>query len=80
MLRRMWSNWSSHTFAGQNEKWKTVWQVLINIQPRNPTPSSDLREMKICSYKHHHVADLFIIAKNKKQEKCPSTAEWINEL
>ena len=37
----------------------------------------------ICAHKNLHrmfTAALFIIAKKRKQPKCPSTGEWINKV
>ena len=70
--------------------WKSVWQFLKNLNIQLPyNPASAIlgiypREMKTYvqtkTHTHMFIAALFIIAKNWKQPKHPSTGEWLNKL
>ena len=70
--------------------WKTVWWLLKKLKtelpcdPAIPLLGIDLKIMKILIWKDTCtpmlIAALFIIAKIRKQPKCPSTDEWIKKM
>ena len=70
--------------------WKTVWRFLKKLKielpydPGIPLLGIYLKETKPLirkdTYTTMFIAALFIIAKVRKQPKCPSTDEWIKKM
>ena len=68
--------------------WKTVWRFLRKLKielPYDPAitllgiyPDKTIIQKDTCT--PIFVAVLFIIAKTRKQPKCPSTDEWIKKI
>ena len=68
--------------------WKTVWRFLRKLKiklPYDPAipllgihPDKTIIQKDTCTPKF--ITALFIIAKARKQPKCPSTDEWIRKM
>ena len=51
--------------------------LLLSIYPNDPHPSHPCNK-DMCSIMF--IAELFVIARNWKQPRCPSTEEWIMKM